>query len=401
MRALDFGAWFLDLDGVVYVGDQVLPGVHQALATLRRLGKQLRFLTNDPRPTREELVARLHRLGIEATVDEVVTCGWATAQRLAAEGVRSAFVIGSAGLAEELERVGITVTRDGLPEAVVVGADERMSFLDVAHGAVLVQRGARFVATNADPSYPMPFGTVPATGAVVCAIQLAAQRRPLVIGKPEPYMFHLALATLPAGTRALAVGDRVESDVLGAHRAGLPAILVAAQVPAFPSPRDLRRPDAVVSSLLEAVERSPELSDDPVLPEAWPERIVPAALLLVTDTAGQRVALSESAGVLSLPWTALEPLETFEEAAERLLARFAGDAVSGTPLAPIGPIAGQEWIVRDPDGAPVQLAGQAFLARIDAGVSTVAAHWVDWTALEMQLPAAQAAWCRQVLARAG
>ncbi|MCX2727440.1 HAD-IIA family hydrolase [Thermomicrobium sp. 4228-Ro] len=398
MRTTAFDAWLLDLDGVVYVGDQVLPGVHEALAALRRAGKQLRFLTNDPRPTREQLVARLQRLGIEARVEEVVTCGWATARFLAARGIRSAFVVGSAGLAEELERAGIAVARDGLPEAVVVGADERMSFLDVVQGAVLVQRGALFVATNADASYPMPIGTVPATGAVVCAIHLAAQRRPLIVGKPEPLMFQLALETLPPGSRALVVGDRVESDILGAHRAGLPAILVAPRAPEFPSPRDLRRPDAVVSSLAEAVERAPDLPDDPPVAERWPERILPGVVLLVTDTAGERVALIEAHGETVLPWTELEPLETFEEAAQRLFARLSGDRVDRS-LEPLGPVSGDGWLVSDRDGAAVQLAGQAYLGRIEPSALEPEVRWVELAALEAHLPPMQAGWCRQRLAR--
>ncbi|MCX7624575.1 MAG: HAD-IIA family hydrolase [Thermomicrobium sp.] len=401
MRAFDATAWLLDLDGVVYVGDQVLPGVHEALERLRRAGKLVRFLTNDPRPSREQLVERLRGLGIAAEVEEVVTCGWATAQLLAAQGTRRAFVVGSAGLAEELARAGIEVTRDGIPEAVVVGADERMSFLDVVQGAVLVQRGARFVATNADPSYPMPFGTVPATGAVVCAIQLATQRRPLVVGKPEPHMFRLALASLPAGTRALVVGDRVESDVLGAHRAGLPAILVAPRAPRFPSPRDLRRPDAVVPSLLAAVVDSPELPDELAVPPAWPERIVPGVVLLLVDRSGQRIALAGSDDRRHLPWTALEPLETFAEAAHRLLVDVTGGAPTGDPPVALGPVAGNPWLVTDSEGAVLQLAGQAFLARLEADELGGGAEWGDLTSLEVVLPAGQAEWCRAVLADVG
>jgi glycerol 3-phosphatase-2 len=134
MRALDFDAWLLDLDGVVYVGDRLLPGVAEALATLRAAGKHLRFLTNDPRPTREQLAERLRRLGIDVAVEELVTCGWATARLLPQLGIGSAYVVGSVGLAEELARVGITVVDDGIPDAVVLGADERLDFRRVVKG---------------------------------------------------------------------------------------------------------------------------------------------------------------------------------------------------------------------------------------------------------------------------
>ncbi len=398
MRALEFGAWLLDLDGVLYVGDQVLPGVHEALRKLRDSGTALRFLTNDPRPTREQLVERLRRLGIEASVDQVITCGYTTARMLADQGVRTAYVVGSTGLAEELERAGIAVLRHGIPEAVVVGADEELRFLDVAHGAVLVQRGARFVATNADPSYPLPVGVVPATGAVVSAIQLATGRPPLVVGKPEPHMFRLALQTLPPATPALVVGDRVDSDVLGAHRVGLPAILVATESPPFRSRRDLRRPDAVVSSLLEAVERSPELPERLAVPRLWPERVVAGVVLLLLDRSAQRLAVVRANGTATLPWTALEPLETFDEAAQRLLDTLAGDGGGmRCETKALGAIGREPWVVVDGGGAVLQLAGQAYLARCSWQDPTDTSEWVDLAALEDVLPEEQAAWCRQAL----
>ncbi len=401
MRAREFGAWLLDLDGVLYIGDQVLPGVHEALRRLRDSGIALRFLTNDPRPTREQLVERLRRLGIEASVEEVITCGYATARLLTTLGIRTAFVVGSTGLAEELERAGIAVLREGLPEAVVVGADEELRFLDVAHGAVLVQRGARFVATNADPSYPLPVGVVPATGAVVSAIQLASGRRPLVVGKPEPHMFRLALQTLPPETPALVVGDRVDSDVLGAHRAGLPAILVAAESPVFRSRRDLRRPDAVVSSLLEAVERSPELPERLAVPSLWPERVVAGVVLLLLDSSAERLAVVRAGGMVTLPWTALEPLETFDEAAQRLLDALVGNGGGlECETKHLGAIGREPWVVVDAEGAVLQLAGQAFLARCSWQDPARTSEWIDLAALEDALPEEQAAWCRQVLVAA-
>jgi glycerol 3-phosphatase-2 len=387
MRALDFDAWLLDLDGVVYVGDRLLPGVAEALATLRAAGKHLRFLTNDPRPTREQLAERLRRLGIDVAVEELVTCGWATARLLPQLGIGSAYVVGSAGLAEELARVGITVVDDGIPDAVVVGADERLDFQSVVKGSLLVQRGARFVATNADASYPMPFGTVPATGAVVCAIRLATGQRPLVVGKPEPLMFQLALETLPMGATALVIGDRVDSDVLGAHRVGLPAVLLAREAPAFPA-RDLRRPERVATSLAELVATSPEIPPRPVDDVRWPERVVAGVILVVLDETIETVALVPVASSWMLPWVALEPLESFADAAERLLARilpsqpvtltFRPELVDGTVL------------VSDVDGALIQLAGPVVVVRITGSMLAGGAEWREIARARQLLPADQA-----------
>lgn len=397
MRATDFDAWLLDLDGVVYVGHELLPGVRQALAEWRNAGKEIRFLTNDPRPTREELAARLQRLGVETCAEEIVTCGWATAQLLPELGVQSAYVVGSRGLAEELQRAGITITRDGAPDAVVVGADEELRFLDVVQGCLLVQRGARFIATNADPSYPMPFGTVPATGAVVCAIRLATGQRPLVVGKPEPLMFQLALRTLPPGSKALVVGDRIESDILGAHRAGLPAVLVAETVPNLPAARDLRRPDAVVRSLVELLEQPPELPVGSSTPDPWPERVVAGVVLLLVDEARERLALVPAGGEWSLPWTILEPLETFEEAASRILRRVLTGEAQRFDLAAL--VSQPEvMLVTDRDGALVRLAGPAFLAQTDAVTLAGDARWHPIGRLEELLSSTCARWVWSALA---
>lgn len=398
MRATDFDAWLLDLDGVVYVGHELLPGVREALAQLRDAGKHVRFLTNDPRPTREQLAARLQQLGVEAHVDEIVTCGWATAQLLPELGVQSAYVVGSAGLAEELQRVGIAVTDDGVPDAVVVGADEQLRFLDVVRGCLLIQRGARFIATNADASYPMPFGTVPATGAVVCAIRLATGQRPLVVGKPEPLMFLLALRTLPPGSKALVVGDRVESDILGAHRAGLPAVLVANAVPNLPAARDLRRPDAVVRSLVELLEQAPELPVGSGTPDPWPERVVAGVVLLLVDEAREQLAVVSAGGEWSLPWAVLEPLETFEEAASRVLMQVLPRAVRRFDLATLISEPGI-MLVTDHDGALVRLAGPAFFAHTDTVALQGEARWYPIGRLEELLSSPCARWVRSVLAK--
>ena len=107
MIAEQFDILLLDLDGVVYVGDRLLPGARRALRRLRERGTTLRFLTNDPRPTRDEVVARLERLGVAASVQEVVTCGWSTAVCLREAGLASAYVVGSDGLRRELDRAGV------------------------------------------------------------------------------------------------------------------------------------------------------------------------------------------------------------------------------------------------------------------------------------------------------
>lgn len=360
MRATDFDAWLLDLDGVVYIGPQLLPGVQAAIASLRARGKYLRFLTNDPRPTREQLVERLRRLGLETTVEEVVTCGWATARVLPELGVRTALVVGSAGLAEEIRRAGVSLRPEAPVDAVVVGADEGLSFRDVVQACLAVQRGARFIATNVDGWYPMPFGLVPATGAVVRAIEVATGKRPYPVGKPEPAMFRMAVESLPPGATALVVGDNIESDVLGAHRTGLPAVLVADSAPVLPAD-DPRRPDAVVGSLRELLEQEIELPVT-VSPARWPERVVAGVFVVLFDDE-EAIALLSSDGEWVLPWTIVFPVESLEAAARRLAEQLAETVVEfrgivGYATAPDG------GLVTDADGALLRLVGPCFAARV-------------------------------------
>lgn len=145
-----FDVFLLDLDGVVYVGARALSGAPAAIAELRRRGKVVRFLTNDPRPTRTELAARLTALGIPAGLEDLVTAGWATAAWLRRKGLRSAYALGGPGLASELAAAGIALVEQG-PDAVVAGCDERVDYAGLHAAAAHILAGADFVATNPDP----------------------------------------------------------------------------------------------------------------------------------------------------------------------------------------------------------------------------------------------------------
>lgn len=131
MIADQFETFLFDLDGVIYLGDEALPDAVDSVNRLHDRDKQIRFLTNDPRPTREKVVSRLRALGIEADQEEIVTAAWAAAAHLRQEGITTAAAVGSEGLRTELREQGVTIT-DESPEAVVVGADEQT--LDAQHG---------------------------------------------------------------------------------------------------------------------------------------------------------------------------------------------------------------------------------------------------------------------------
>ncbi|HXF37039.1 MAG TPA: HAD-IIA family hydrolase [Actinomycetota bacterium] len=222
-----YDAFLFDLDGVLYRGDQPVPGAPRALRRLRERGKRVAFLTNNSGRTPEAVAAMLAALGIEAAPGEVVTSALATADVLAARGVHSAYVIGEEGVRRALADAGIEV-RDGEPsvvDVVVVGWDRSVDYAKMRTAALLVQRGAALVATNDDAAYPAPDGLWPGAGALLAAITTTTGARPEVVGKPHPPLFLRALERAGGG-RPLVVGDRLDTDVAGATALGWDSLLV-------------------------------------------------------------------------------------------------------------------------------------------------------------------------------
>ena len=174
------------------------------------------------------MARKLAGMGVEVDVEEVVTSGWATASHLLENGLGSAYVVGSRGLASEIGGAGVEVIDSGPCEAVVVGCDENVSYNHIRQASRLILGGASFVATNADGSFPSPKGPLPGTGAIVEAVRATTEERPVVVGKPFPPMFDMALKSLNVGRkRTVMIGDTPASDVASAHRAGITGVLVS------------------------------------------------------------------------------------------------------------------------------------------------------------------------------
>lgn len=228
MRGLVF-----DLDGCVWTGEVLTPGAAEVLALIRRQGKGLCFLTNNSRARARTMQAKLERLGVQAKEAEVLTpleiLGEVVAQRWGPSRVLS---IGGPELAAVLVEAGHTlVPADAYREAtvVVVGNDFDFSYERLTAAARAVDAGAAFVTPNIDPRLPMEDGQfLPGCGAIVEAVASAAGARPIVIGKPEPPLFELALQRMGLGVDdAAMVGDSIDSDVRGARRVGMTAVLFA------------------------------------------------------------------------------------------------------------------------------------------------------------------------------
>ena len=223
-----YDALLIDLDGVVYRGDEVIPGA-EALRQVRRMGPRILFLTNNSSRAPAHLADKLARLGVQAAPEEILTSGVATATLLRREGFGggSAFVIGETGLREALTAAEIRIL-DGQPlgaELVVVGWDRSVDYEKLRTASLLVQRGARLVATNADASYPAPDGLWPGAGAILSFITTTTGVTPTVVGKPHRAMFDAAIE-LTGATAPLVVGDRLDTDIAGAMAMGWDSLLV-------------------------------------------------------------------------------------------------------------------------------------------------------------------------------
>jgi glycerol 3-phosphatase-2 len=220
----------LDLDGVVYLGEEPVPGAAEAIARLRKEGPPVVYATNNASRRADQVAALLTRLGVEATADEVLTSAAAAAEELAqrlAPG-DAVLVVGADGLFDEVQRVGLRPVRsaDEAPAAVVQGYGPEVGWADLAEAQLAIRAGAWWVVTNPDLTLPHPRGILPGNGALVAALRASLGREPdLVVGKPEPALF--ATAARRAGSRApLVVGDRLDTDIEGAGRAGLDSLLV-------------------------------------------------------------------------------------------------------------------------------------------------------------------------------
>jgi HAD superfamily hydrolase (TIGR01450 family) len=225
-----YDLFIFDLDGVVYVGREPVPGAVPALARLRDLGRGLAYATNNASRRATEVADLLAGMGAPADPVDVVTAAQATAGVLADRlpaGSR-VLVVGADALAADLAEAGLRPVRsaaDG-PVAVAQGYGPEVGWTQLAEGCVAVRAGAYWVATNGDRTLPSERGPLPGNGALVAALATALGREPdLVVGKPAPALFEQA-AKRHAASAPLVVGDRLDTDIEGANRAGMPSLLV-------------------------------------------------------------------------------------------------------------------------------------------------------------------------------
>jgi 5'-nucleotidase len=227
MRRGPIRSWLMDMDGVLVHEEVAIPGADRFLARLTELGLPFLVLTNNSIYTRRDLAARLRASGLTVPEEAIWTSALATARFL--EDQRpggTAFVIGEAGLTTALHTAGYTLT-EREPDYVVLGETRTYSFERITRAIRLIEAGARFIATNPDPTGPSADGPLPATGSVAALISRATGVQPYFVGKPNPLMMRSALNALDAHSETTAmIGDRMDTDVVAGLEAGLETILV-------------------------------------------------------------------------------------------------------------------------------------------------------------------------------
>lgn len=226
----EFDGLLVDLDGVVWIGREPVPGSPEALAALQAAGVELVFVTNNPSKPPAAYAERLGAIGVEVGPERIVTAGM-TAARLAAEAADGggAFVIGYEPLQEMVAAAGAELL-DGeaayAARVVVVSGHRGFDFEELLTAKRALDAGADLVATSHDPTMPMPGGEWPGTGAILAAVETASGRTATIAGKPERHLFDLARAQLGGAARVAMVGDRISSDIDGGRAAGLATVLV-------------------------------------------------------------------------------------------------------------------------------------------------------------------------------
>jgi 4-nitrophenyl phosphatase len=246
----------LDMDGVLWRADQVLPGVAEFSTFVQQHQIAFALATNNSTKTVESYVDRLNRVGVPAQQEQVITSAVATAdyvcQHYAVE--TPLYIVGETGLHETLAARGYHED-PARAEVVVMGMDRQLTYEKLKIATLRIRAGADFISTNGDRTFPVPEGLVPGNGSLVAAVQTATDVDPVMIGKPGEFMYDVALQRL--GTTAqqtLMVGDRLETDILGALRAGLPSALVLTGVTSPDQAReDVVQADGIFADLLALV----------------------------------------------------------------------------------------------------------------------------------------------------
>lgn len=229
-RKLDFKAFIFDLDGCVYRGERPVEGAVDVISALKAKRKKVLFLTNNSTKTPREYADKLRKMGIEVSTQEIMTSSIATAiymRRLEREGC---YVIGEKALKSALCNEGFTLLSEAeakMARYLICGLDFDLTYRKLAAACIAIQCGAKFIATNADPSLPIEGGLMPGAGAIISAIVEVTGVKPIIVGKPSKRIMDIAIKKLDVSKEEVAIiGDCLYTDLAAGKGAGIYTILV-------------------------------------------------------------------------------------------------------------------------------------------------------------------------------
>ncbi|MCB2426283.1 HAD-IIA family hydrolase [Methylophaga pinxianii] len=264
----NLGGFIIDMDGVLWHGNKPLPGLIEFFSTLRELKIPFVLATNNASLTQQQYLTKLANMGVEVCAEEILTSSMATACYLKENlptSKRRVFVIGESGLTEPLQQQGFEITSTYYPadpqatteniwaDIVVSGLDRKLDWNKLATATLNLRAGAEFYATNADTTLPTELGEVMGNGGVLAALTAVTGVKPIVIGKPEPILYQQAFEILGTDKHnTIAIGDRLNTDILGAVNAGMRSIMVLTGVSSEADLADIDyRPDWIFQDIQE------------------------------------------------------------------------------------------------------------------------------------------------------
>lgn len=220
-----------DMDGVIYHGNKILPGVHEFISWLLENDKKFVFLTNSPEKTPQELSMKLERMGLQVTADHFYTSAMATAAFLSSQKPGcTAYVIGEAALTKALYDEDINMN-DVNPDYVVVGETRSYNFEKIEKAIELVNKGAKLIGANPDITGPTERGVMPATGSLIAPIEIATGKKAYFVGKPNPLMLRHGLKKIDCHSEEIAfIGDRMDTDIIAGIESNVDTVLVLSGV---------------------------------------------------------------------------------------------------------------------------------------------------------------------------
>ena len=248
--------YVFDLDGVIYRGKNLLPGVKETLLTLEQRGEEICFLSNNSTLSRKGYFKKLTHMGIKVKENQFFPSSYLAALYLSQNKCKEVFVVGEEGIFEELGKVGVKISSNinGV-DYVVVGMDRGFNFqkLTIAYQAIV--RGAKFLATNADVTFPLEKGTSPGAGAIVKALEASTGKTPLVLGKPQTFGLEKVMqAKGYSPKQVILVGDRLETDIAAGRKAGVITVLVLSGISTLKEAENAAfplKPHYIISTLKE------------------------------------------------------------------------------------------------------------------------------------------------------